>query len=188
MKFLPSLTRVIALNGLGSAIVLGMLFHAFSPFLWRGPWAGKGPDYPKPALERLAWEFLQGQRDFEHMITIVPLMIFTLMAAAFLLLLFVHMREIPKYVELLPDGVYLGRWVAGDQFFPYQRIADIYERYQFRNVAGAICIIILGGQKFCILKYAYPDWAVLYRETQRRIGSVSTGGVFRPDGPRSVGL
>ena len=173
MKFLPSLTRVIGLNGLAAVIVLGTLFYAFSPFFWPGyPWAGRGPDYQKPPLGRLASEFLQGRRDFEHMVTIVPLMIFTTVTTAFLLLWLVHMREIPKYVELLPEGVCLGRWAAGDQFIPYLQIADIYERHQFRTMAGAICIIILGGQKFCILKYAYPDWPILYRETQRRIGSV----------------
>jgi hypothetical protein len=172
MKFLPSLTRVIALNGLAAVLVLGTSFYALSPFFWPGsPWAGKGPVYQKPPLGRLALEFLKGQRDFEHLITLVPLMIFTLMATAFVLFFLLHMRETPKYVELLPDGVRLGRWVAGDRFIPYHQIADIYERSQVRNLAGAaICIIVFGGQKFCILKYAYPDWPALYQETQRRIG------------------
>jgi hypothetical protein len=176
MKFLPSLTRLIVFHGLAAAIVLGTAFYAFSPFFLRGPWAGKDPGYQKPSLKRLTWEYLQGQRDVEHMITLVPLMIFTLVTTAYLLVWLVHMREIPKYVELRPDGVCLGRWVDGDQFIPYHRIADIYERYQSRYIPGAICIIIFGGQKSCILKYAYPDWPVLYQETQRRIGPVGTVG------------
>ena len=149
MKFLPSLPRVIGLNGLAAVLVLGTLFYAFSPFFWPGsPWAGKGLGYQKPPLGRLAWEFLEGQRDFEHMITIIPLMIFTTMTAAFLLAVFVHLRDIPKYVELRPDGVCLGRWVAGDRFIPYHQIIDIYERRQFRTMAGAICLLIFGGRKF----------------------------------------
>jgi hypothetical protein len=172
MKFLPSLIRVIGLNGLAAVLVLGTLFYEFSPFFWPGsPWAGKGPVYQKPPLGRLALEFLKGQRDFEHMITLVPLMIFTLMTTGFVLFFLVHLREIPKYVELLPDGVRLGRWVAGDRLIPYHQIAAIYERRQFRTMAGAVCIIVFGGQKFCILKYAYPDWPALYRETQRRTKS-----------------
>jgi hypothetical protein len=178
MKFLPSLPRLIAWHGLAAALVLGTAFYELSPFFLRGPWAGKGPDHPKPALGRLAWEFLQGQRDFEHLITIVPLLMFILMTAAFLLLWLVHLREIPKYVEFQPDGVCLGRWVAGDQFIPYRRIADISVRYRSRYVAGAICLIIFGGQKFCILKYAYPDWPAIQQETQRRIGSGRTDGDF----------
>ena len=52
-----------------------------------------------------------------------------------------------------------------------QQIIDIYERRQFRTMAGSICILIFGGRKFCILKYAYPDWPLLFRETQQRIKS-----------------
>ena len=146
-----------------------MLFRRFSCGV---PGPGRVRNHPKPALGSLAWEFLQGQRDFEHLITIVPLMIFALMTTAYVLLWLVHMREIPKYVEFRPDGVCLGRWVVGDQFIPYHRIADTYERYQSRYIPGAICISIFGGQKSCILKYAYPDWPVMFQETQRRIGSV----------------
>jgi hypothetical protein len=171
MKFLPSLPRVIGLNGLAAVLVLGTLFYAFSPFFWSGNlWANRIPGYQKPPLGRLAWEFLQGQQDFEHMITIVPLMIFTTMTTAFFLVMLVHFREVPKFVDLRPDGVCLGRWVTGDQFIPYHRIVDIYARRQFRTMAGAICIIGFEGQKFCILKYAYPDWPALYQETRRRIG------------------
>jgi hypothetical protein len=175
MKFLPSLTRLIAFNGLVAALVLGSAFSALSPFFWRGPWAGKGLGYQKPALGSLAWEFLQGQRDFAHLITIVPLTMFALMTTAFLLFWLVHMREVPKFVELRPDGVCLGRWLGGDQFIPYHRMADIYERYRSRYIPGAICIIVFGGRKSCILKYAYPDWPALYRETRRRIGPVGAG-------------
>jgi hypothetical protein len=178
MKFLPSLPRLIALHGLAAAMVLGTAFYALSPFFLQGPWAAKGPNHPRPALGSLAWEFLQGQRDFEHMITMVPLMIFALMTTAFLLVWLVHLREIPKYVEFRPDGLCLGRWMGGDQFIPYRRIADIYARYHSRYVAGAICIIIFGGQKFCILKYAYPNWPEIQQETQRRIGSGRTEGDF----------
>jgi hypothetical protein len=178
MKFLPSLPRLIALHGLAAAMVLGTAFYALAPFFLQSPWAGKGPGYQKPALGSLAWEFLQGQRDFEHMITMVPLMMFALMTSAFLLVWLVHLREIPKYVEFRPDGVCLGRWMGGDQFIPYHRIADIYERYHSRYVAGAICIIIFGGQKFCILKYAYPNWPVIQQETQRRFGPARTDGDF----------
>ena len=148
------------------------------PFFLQSPWAGKGPGYPKPALGNLAWEFFQGQRDVKHLITMVPLMMFALMATAFLLLWLVHLREIPKYVEFGPMAKCLGLWVCGDQFIPYRRIADIYERYHSRYLAGAICIIIFGGQKSCILKYAYPDWPVIQQETRRRIGSVGARGYF----------
>jgi hypothetical protein len=176
MIFRPSLTRLIALHGLGAVIILGTAFYALSPFFLQSPWAAKGPGHPKPALGSLAWEFLQGQRDFDHLITIIPLTMFALITTAFLLLWLVQMREVPKYVDFRPDGLYLGRWLSGDQFIPYHRIADIYERYWSRYIPGAICIIIFGGQKSCILKYAYPDWPALYQETRRRIGPVGAGG------------
>ncbi len=86
MKFLPSLPRVIALQGLAAVLVLGTAFYALGPFFLQSLWASKGPGYQKPALGSLAWEFLQGQRDVEHLITMVPLMMFALMTTAFLLL------------------------------------------------------------------------------------------------------
>lgn len=169
MKFLPSLPRLIIWNGLGAVLILGVLVYAFYP-LWGLKKILAGKEAPAPDL--FSWAFFQdlpkAWEDPQRMIAVFPLLIFATLALYMLLLIPLRLREIPRFVELLPEGVNLGRWLAADKFIPYNQISGIHERPASRYVSAAFFIIDFYGKKNYIVKYAYPRWPELYQQLKLR--------------------
>ncbi len=79
------------------------------------------------------------------------------------ILMMIHLRDIPRYVDLGESGVTLGRWPGGEVFIPYRDIKEVYERGDMDYADAAICFKT-ASRTFCIIKYPFPETSELYRQ------------------------
>jgi hypothetical protein len=168
MKFLPSMLRVIGLNAL-VALVLSVFFVPM--FQINSLLNSIGMRPPGQPLREVSVNLFGFTTTLGRAVALLPWLLLGAVTVILLAILALQLRQIPKYLEVLPDGVNFGRWIAADHFVPYHRISGTYERPHYRFATGAICVFDLDGHRHHILKYAYPDWPLLYREINRRIES-----------------
>jgi hypothetical protein len=168
MKFLPSMLRVLGLNALVAAVLSVFFLPMFQISSLMEALAARPDGQP---LREVTVKLFGFTTTLARAVTLFPWLAAAGAAIILLLIVTLQLRQIPKYVEVLPDGVNFGRWLAADHFIPYRRISGTYERPHYRYPTGAVCIFDLDGHRHHILKYAYPDWPLLHQEIKNRIES-----------------
>jgi hypothetical protein len=165
---------VLGLNAVGAALILGIFFGVIRPVL-APPALTPAPKVLSAQEEKIRRgfpEFFQAKRQFEQMHADLPNLILGFVVAGMAALMLLHLREIPRAVELTEHGVRLEGWLGGGEFIPYEDISEVYLRPAWRHLSAAICIKRAGfwGKTLPIARYAFPDAAELYRRLQGRMG------------------
>ena len=179
VKFLPSLTRVIALTGLVSGHCLGnAVLRLLAIFLAGISLGREGPEFPKtgsgaPCLGVSAGPAGRGTHDHHNPLDdLCPddRRLFAGVARAY--------EKDPQVRRIA------ARWgipgpVGGRR--PVHSLSPdryIYERHRTRTMAGAICILIFEGQKFCVLGSATPIGRYCTGKPSGGSGRFETDGDF----------
>ena len=180
IRITPSIKRVIIWNALGAGIILAIFLFVLY-YLPLGGVAGSEKRQmavpsgelkshgPRPDDINATWVILYYA---------APLAVLGVVAAAMAIMTMIHLREIPRYVDLDDSGVRLGLRPAGEVFISYREIKEVYERSDMDYADAAVCFKT-ASKTHCIITYPFPEAKELYRQLLLRThkGNASVAGL-----------